>query len=101
MKIAEKHRQLVEDYKTILEIGHVYDETGGWLPDEQIQPLLFTPTKAQACCTLLSYLEHWFNTGIESSDRGGHFDTVLQVSEFIEEEPHLLEIAERWDIAIR
>jgi len=100
MTINERHKQLLADYKAVIKIGAAYDETGGWLPDEQLPMLMEKPTKKMACTILLSYLEYWFNSGIEANDRGGHNDKQMNISEFIDEEPHLFEIAERYNLTI-
>jgi len=59
-----------------------------------------TPTKKMACEILESYIEYWFQSGIAAEDRGGRLDSVMSVCEFIDEEPHLYDIAERHNIII-
>ena len=45
MNINERHRALLADYNYLKSIGTMYDETGGWLPDEQIVVSLKCPQR--------------------------------------------------------
>ena len=101
LDVNDEHKQLLADYKALIKIGHCYDETGGFLPDESLPMLLEKPTKRMACSILLAYIEHWFNTGVEAVDVGRKGDKSVRVKLFINDYPWLYEIADRYDIEIK